>query len=159
PKTFVADYQRAFVQKVLDTGAAVSKPHRAVALLPDAKGEMKAGLPTMFVAAPVLDEAGKPLAVLAFRLRPEKEFSEILQTARFTDSGETYAFSETGLLLSESRFDDDLKRLGLLPDVADARSILTVEVRDPGVNMMEGERPSRSRADQPLTKLAQKAVA
>jgi hypothetical protein len=45
-----------------------------------------------------------------------------------------------------------------LPDLPDARSILTVEVRDPGVNMMEGGRPSRSRAEQPLTKLAVKAV-
>jgi hypothetical protein len=158
PKTFQADYQRAFAQKVLETGAAVSKPHRAVALLTDAQGEQKAGLPTMFVAAPVPDEAGKPLAVLVFRLRPDKEFSEILQTARFSGSGETYAFSETGLLLSESRFDDDLKRLGLLPDLSDARSILTVEVRDPQVNMMDGGRPSQRRADQPLTKLAAAAV-
>ena len=51
-------------------------------------------------------------------------------------------FSESGLLLSQSRFDADLKRLGLLADLPDAPSILTVEVRDPQVNMMEGQRPA-----------------
>jgi eukaryotic-like serine/threonine-protein kinase len=158
PATFQKDHVQEFVRKALDTGAAVSKPFRSGLLLPDAKGELKTGLPTMFVAAAIPDQAGKPLAVLAFRLCPDKEFSEILQTARFGYSGETYAFSETGLMLSQSRFDDDLKRLGLLPDVPDARSILTVEVHDPGVNMMEGGRPTVSRAEQPLTKLAAKAV-
>src|SRR5205085_1095509 len=86
-------------------------------------------------------------------------FTQILQTARFGQSGETYALSDSGLLLSQSRFDSELKRLGLLADLADAQSILTVEARDPQVNMMEGERPSLSRSDQPLTKLAAKAVA
>src|SRR5262249_1937599 len=66
---------------------------------------------------------------------------------------------ESGLLLSQSRFGSDLKRLGLLPDLPDARSILTVEVRDPQVNMMAGERPALSRSEQPLTKLAAKAAA
>jgi hypothetical protein len=158
PMTSLADYPRTFVEKVLRTGAAVSKPVRAIALLPDARGDLKGGLPTMFVAAVIPDEAGKPLAVLAFRLRPEKEFSEILQTARYGYSGETYAFSETGLLLSQSRFDEDLKPLRLLPDLPDSVSVLTVEVRDPGVNMMEGGRPARSRSEQPLTTLAAKAV-
>jgi hypothetical protein len=158
PKTFQIEYPRAFAQRVLASGPAVSKPFRAVALLPDAEGQLKAGSPTMLAAAPIPDEAGKPLALLVLRLRPEDEFTKILQTARFGDSGETYAFSETGLLLSQSRFDEDLRRLGLLPDVGDAQSILTVEVRDPGVNMMQGGRPARTRADQPLTQLAAKAV-
>src|SRR5207248_242637 len=132
---------------------------RSTALLLDTKGELKAGLPTMFVAAAIPDERGKPLAVLGLRMRPEGEFTQILHTARFGDSGETYAFTESGLLLSQSRFDKDLKRLGLLADLPDAQSILTLEVRDPQVNMMAGERPSLSRADQPLTQLAAKAVA
>ncbi|MGL4551832.1 MAG: serine/threonine-protein kinase, partial [Gemmataceae bacterium] len=38
------------------------------------------------------------------------------------------------------------------------RSILTVEVRDPGVNMVEGGRPTQRRPEQPLTRMAQQAV-
>jgi hypothetical protein len=158
-KAPLEDSRRAFARQVLTGGASVSKPYRATVLLADAKGGLKAALPTMFVAAPVPDERGKPLAVLAFRMQPEAAFTQILQTARFGYSGETYALSESGLLLSQSRFDGDLKRLGLLADLPDAQSILTVEARDPQVNMMEGERPSLARADQPLTRLAAHAVA
>jgi hypothetical protein len=151
-------YPRSFAEKVLTGAASVSKPFRATALLPDAKGRLKAGVPTMYSGAPITDAKGKPIAVIGLRIKPEAEFTKILQTARFGYSGETYAFSETGLLLSESRFNDDLKRLGLLPDLPDAQSILTVEVRDPEVNMMEGGRPPRGRAEQPITRLAEKAV-
>jgi serine/threonine protein kinase len=151
-------YRRSFAEKVLGGPALVSRPFRATTPLPDAKGELKADLPTIFAAAPIKDENGQPIAVLGLRIRPEVEFTKIFQTARFGVSGETYAFSETGLLLTQSRFDSDLKRLGLLPDLPHSQSILTVEVRDPQVNMMEGGRPSKSRADQPLTKLASKAV-
>src|SRR5262249_11583500 len=98
-------------------------------------------------------------AVLGLRIRHEATFTNILQIARFGESGETYAFAENGLLLSQSRFDVDLKRLGLLADLPDAQSILTVEVRDPQVNMMEGGRPPLSRAEQPLTQLVTKGVA
>jgi hypothetical protein len=151
--------RKAFVQKVLSGSALISKPFRSTVSFADTKGELRAGMPTMFAAAPIPDDAGKPMAVLAFRLRPEAAFTEILQTARFGYSGETYAFDENGLLLSQSRFDSDLKRLGLLPDLPDAHSILTVETRDPQVNMMEGDRPSLSRSEQPLTKLVARAVA
>ncbi len=148
-----------FVKSVLGGSASISRPFRSTMAFADAKGELRAGLPTMVVAAPVPDERGKPIAVLAFRMRPENAFTQILQTARFGESGETYAFDENGLLLSQSRFDGELKRLGLLPDLPDARSILTVEARDPQVNMMEGGRPSLSRSEQPLTRLVKRAVA
>jgi eukaryotic-like serine/threonine-protein kinase len=134
-------YQREFFQTVLKGPASVSKPFRSRMLLQDSHGELKAGLPTMFVASAIPGEGGRPLAVLAFRLRPEAEFTSILQTARFGESGETYVFSQAGLLLCQSRFDGDLKRLGLLADLPDAQSILTVEVRDPQVKWKASARP------------------
>lgn len=151
-------YRRDFFHKVLQTGPAVSLPYRSPLLLPDENGELKAGLPTMFAAAPVVDEAGKPIAVVGLRIRPEERFTKILQIARIGDSGETYAFDRTGLFLSRSRFEDDLKRVGLLPDVPEATSILTLEARDPQVNLMEGQRPPVRRADQPLTPAVAQAV-
>src|SRR5262249_31008217 len=63
-----------------------------------------------------------------------------------------------GLLLTQSRFDEDLKEIGLLADLPDSRSVLTVELRDPQANMMSGERPKGRRATQPLTRLAAAAV-
>src|SRR5262249_38964144 len=109
-------------------------------------------------AAPLRDESGIPVGMLALRIRPEADFTRILQVARKGTSGETYAVDKSGLLLSESRFDDDLKQLGLLPDHEEARSIINLAVRDPGVDMMAGERPTGHRKEMPLTRAAAGAV-
>src|SRR5262249_58347001 len=53
----------------------------------------------------------------------------------------------------------DLKRSGLLADRPGSDSILTVELRDPEVNLREGERPPLSRAKQPLIPLVTDAAA
>src|SRR5207237_1083026 len=62
-------------------------------------------------------------------------------------------------LLSQSRWDDELKRIGLLPDQEDAHSILTLELRNPQVDMTKGQLPKLRRSEQPLTKLAADAIA
>ncbi len=138
--------------------ALVTKPFRSKLLLPDEKGDLLPNLPTMFVIGPLHDEKGKPIAALGLRIRPEDQFTRILQVVRFGKSGETYAFDKNGLLLTQSRFDEDLKQLGLLVDQPDSRSILTVEVRDPQVNMAQGGRPAIRRAEQPFTRSVAEAV-
>jgi eukaryotic-like serine/threonine-protein kinase len=155
----LSGYQRSFFEEVLTAGPSVSRPFRSVLLLQTATGEFRANLPTMFAAAPLRDEGGKAVAVFGLRIRPDAEFTRILMVARAGRSGETYAFDETGLMLSNSRFDADLKQVGLLCDMPDAQSVLTVQVRDPGVNMSAGERPAVPRAEQPLTRMAADCVA
>ncbi len=151
-------YRGEFFKQVYKSGAAVSKPYRSPLLLKDDKGELKSNLPTMFAAAPVADKSGQHVAVLGLRIRPEDSFTKILQTARNGATGETFAFDRDGLFLSESRFDDQLKQIGLLNDTADAGSILTLELRDPGVDMTTGARPAERRMNQPLTKMAASAA-
>lgn len=151
-------YRQEFFDRVMEHGPSVSKPYRSPLLLADEQGELKAQLPTMFAAAPVSNESGKPLAVLGLRIRPEEEFTRILQTARSGETGETFAFDQNGLFLSQSRFDEDLKQIGLLADLPDSKSVLTLELRDPGANMAEGERPKARRIHQPLTRMAADAV-
>jgi hypothetical protein len=147
-----------FFKRVLAGHSGVTKPYRSNLALPNEHGELRAGLPSLFTAAPVHDEKGQIIAALGLRVR-EGEFTKILQIARTGDSGETIAFDNTGLFLSQSRFDEDLKRVGLLADSPEVRSILTMELRDPQVNMMEGERPALKRSEQPLTRMAAAAVA
>jgi hypothetical protein len=131
---------------------------RSVVPLRDARGQSRTGVPTMFVGAPLRDANGTAVGLLACRVPPEGTFSELLRVARIGTTGETYAFDRQGLLLSESRFDEDLKAIGLLADLPDVQSILTLELRDPGVNMAKGERPTLKRSEQPLTRLAQEAI-
>jgi len=151
-------YRKEIFDQAIAGRTLVSKPFPSPLLLTDEKGELRANLPTIFTAGPLRDEKGKPIAALGLRIRPEDQFTRILQVVRFGKSGETYAFDRNGLLLSQSRFDDDLKRLGLLVDQPDFRSILTLEIRDPQVNMAQGQRPAIRRGEQPLTRLAADAV-
>ena len=62
-------------------------------------------------------------------------------------------------MVSNSRFDEDLILLGLLPDQVESRSILSVLIRDPQGNVTEGFRPKVSRAQMPLTRMASDEVA
>ena len=98
------------------------------------------------------------IAVLALRIRPEKEFTDILQLGRIGETGETYAVNKDGLMISNSRFDESLILLGLLPDQDAATSILNIQVRDPGGNTAAGYRPTVRRRELPLTKICAATV-
>jgi hypothetical protein len=156
-KQAVGNYAN-FVNTALDGRSTVSHPFASVVLVPDETGQLRAGVPTMFAAAPLDDESGNPVGALALRIRPETDFTRILQIALKGTSGETYAVDKTGLLLSESRFDDDLKHIGLLPDHDKARSIINLIVKDPQIDMMAGGRPGGRREELPLTRAASAVV-
>ncbi len=137
----------------------MTKPFPSLAMLPDANGKIGAGVPTMFATAPIKSADGKIIAVLGLRIAPEKDFTRILATARSGETGETYAFARNGLMLSQSRFDDQLRQLNLIPDSEDSHSILTLELRDPLVDLSRGKSSPKRRAEQPLTEAVTKAVA
>ncbi len=139
--------------KTLEGVANVSVPFKSSVLLKDKTGRMRTGTPTMFVCAPVRDDNFQVVAVLALRIRPEQEFTEILQLGRLGESGETFAVDKQGLLVSNSRFDEKLMLLGVLPDQEASASILDIHVRDPGGNLLEGFRPMVRRAELPLTEI------
>ena len=153
-------YRRQIFENALtsESKSSISKPFPSPLLLRDETGELRANLPCMYAVAVVRDEDNSPLASLGLRIRPESKFTDILQVVRFGKSGETYAFDDNGLMLSQSRFDDQLKQVGLLTDQPNSHSILTLELRDPQVNMIAGERPQMRRAEQPLTRMAANAI-
>ena len=147
-----------FFQGVFEGRATVSHPIPSLVMLLDSDGQWRAGIPTMFVAAAVVDPKGESMAALCLRLKPEETFSRVLQVARIGESGETYAFDKTGVMLSESRFTADLVRLGMIPETAVARSTLALRLRDPQVDLTAGERPPRPPEERPLTRMAQSAI-
>src|SRR5208283_2241905 len=136
----------------------VTQPFPSVQMLPDQQGNLRAGVPTMFAAAPIRSTDGQVIAILGLRIEPDTDFTRILATARSGKTGETYAFSRDGRQLSESRFDDQLKRIGLIPDTTEARSTLTLELRDPLVNLNDGKQSPRRRAELPLTRAVREAL-
>jgi hypothetical protein len=137
----------------------VTRPEPSVVILDDIDGQMRAGVPTMFAAAPIVDADKKLIGAVGLRIRPESDFTRILSVGNFGQSGETYAFDDKGLMLSRSRFEDDLKRLALIPDKRQATTVNELELRDPGVDLTRGARPTVARSELPLTKMAASATA
>ena len=138
-------------------GAAVMVPPiwSDVALSSSSDGKPK-NTPTMFFAAPVKNIQDQVIAVVTQRVDPSMDFSRLIQLGRIGQSGETYAFGRYGKLLSESRFDEDLRKAGLIGE--NENSILLVSLRDPGGDMTKGFSPSVPGYQQPLTLMAQEAT-
>jgi len=148
--------QTRFFERVWSGKTAVSIPQISDVPLKDMEGDLREGMPTMFVGAPILDDTGNVIAIFTFRIDPTEVFTAILQQGRLGITGETYAFDGDGRLISESRFDDQLINIGLLSPYQ--RSILNIEIRNPGVNLVQRERSEIRRSDQPLTRMATSAV-
>jgi hypothetical protein len=136
----------------------VTRPFPSTVLLKDLDGKMRAGVPTMFAAAPILDDEGKLRAILGLRIRPEEDFTRILSVGHFGQTGETYAFDDQGVVLSRTRFEDQVKQLGLIQDKPHVTTVHNLELRDPGTDLTQSARPAQPRSQQPLTKMAASAV-
>ena len=127
-------------------------------LPPPPTGGRRGDRTLMQVAAPVRDTNGVVRGALALVIDPDMEFSKILSVARSGDSGETYAFDQTGLLLSDSRFDAQLHQLGLL-NATNASSALYLRLHDPGGNLTTGYQPTNADpSTRPLILMAANAV-
>ncbi len=136
---------------------AVSVPEKSDVPLPDTQGRLREGAPTMFVGAPILNDTGEVIAIFTFRLNPNEDFTAILQRGRLGKTGETYAFDRRGRLISNSRFDEQLREIGLIS--SNQQGILNIALRDPGVELAQGQGSEVTRHDRPFTRMAASATA
>ncbi len=146
------------IHRVFQGDTVVTLPFVSDIALPDENGLLQQQQTTMLVAAPVRDREEAVIAILAFRLQTAGQFAQALEHARPGNTGETYAFDKNGLLLTDSRFNDELRRLGLISPAPTSRSVLVLELRDPGVNLNKGFRPAVPRESLPLTRMAASAT-
>ena len=131
-------------------------PIWADAVLTPSSGVNSANIPTMFFVAPIKNLQGQIIATVARQIDPSQDFTRLIQLGRIGNTGETYAFGRYGKLLSESSFEEDLRKAGLLDQ--GEKSILSVSVRDPGGDLTKGFSPSVPRYQQPLTLMAEQAT-
>jgi hypothetical protein len=125
---------------------------------PPAGGGRRGDRTLMQVAAPMHDTNGAVRGALALIINPDLEFSKILSVARSGESGETYAFDQTGLLISRSRFETQLRNLGLL-NATNTSSALYVRLHDPGGDLTAGYQPTNAEfAGRPLIRMVAEAV-
>ena len=111
---------------------------------------------SMFFAVPIRDLDGSVIAVLTQRLLSEGQMTTIMQAGRIGQSGESYLINREGLILTESRFRNQLVDIGLLQKGKEG--FAKIEARDPGGNMLEGFRPTMARSELALTKMATEIV-
>ncbi len=113
--------------------------------------------PLVWVETPVRDEAGHVIAALGFGRLADSRFGSLLVLTSAQSSREAYAFDSHGMMLTQSRYLGDLRKAGLV--APDETGILRIPVRDPGVDVVAGERPARPASEWPPTKLAAAALA
>lgn len=120
-----------FFYRSLQGDTVVSHPFPGEVNLPDGNGAWKPNRPTMFASAPIRDNTGETVGVLAFRIRPELDFTHMLEVSRFGKTGESFAFNDEGFFLTQSRFFEKLKESQLTPEVSAATAILNVQLKNP----------------------------
>jgi serine/threonine protein kinase len=111
----------------------------------------------MQVAAPIMTTNTNVCGALVFVLNPDTEFTRILSVAHSGESGETFAFDPEGVMISRSRFDEDLKHYGLISNDTNATSALNLHLMDPGGDLARGFRMDTNAAH-PLMKLVDRAI-
>ena len=104
----------------------------------------------------VLARIGDSESWIGFKIDPRK-FTERLDAGSLAESIETYAFDADTRLISYSRFEDDLREIGLLGE--HDRSILNIQIRNPGGNMVEGFKPTGPLRALPPTRMVASALA
>ena len=138
-----------FLNRALYGDLAASRPFAREATL-----SQRAEGPTMFVAAPVKSTNGAIIAVLGLRMKPEKEFTRIFSVANMGATGEAYAFDRRGMMLTATRFDPELKTIGLIPPGRENTAILNLKLLDPEIELHPGDRSARPREQLGLTRMA-----
>lgn len=144
------------LEKIWSGAAVISRPLKSdVPLVTDA-GQLNGHYLTMFVGSPIKNQSGQVIAFLLLRLDPFNSLFPLTQHGRFGQSGETYAFDAGGLLLTESRFNEQLVKLGFIQE--DEHSSLEIKIRNPGVNLLENKQKILFDSDLPLTRMVENAT-
>ncbi len=116
--------------------------------------------PIAWFASPVRASDGRIIAALELGLYADTRFAGLFGLGWLTESESTvegYAFDESGLLLTKARYFPQLRDAGLLPPGA-TTAAFNVRLRDPGVDLVQGEAPPEDLGARPLTPLVERAI-
>ncbi len=142
------------------SGRSFAAPPMKIQIHPfdaDAPTRQKGGTTCIVLVHPIRNPNGRIIAAFAVALDLYKSLTKVASLSGFDRTGETYAFDKNGLLATASRFEDQLRRAGLL--LPGRPSAGNVYVRDPGGDMTTGFKPTLPRSEQPFTRMASEALA
>lgn len=144
----IARERQPNLERVFAGEVQLIPPIRSDVPLLNDQNELVPGYPTLFVVVPI-KKNNLVIAAFAVRFDPQDSFSKIAQTGRIGASGETYLFDEHGVMLTESRYSDQLVSLGLIKE--GSYSTLNLEIRNPGVDLREHKISDFTDQQLPLT--------
>ncbi|GEM_PF-1122447 len=142
--------------EALSGEVAVSKPFKSQQLWQDSDDHIREGMATMLFLAPVIDWFGDTVGFFAFEMNPDLLFIPAFHRNQVGKTGHSYAINREGLLLTESKFSDQLVAAGLL-SANDPHADLNLIVRRPDSNLLKAGNEITLREYQalPLTRMAQ----
>ncbi len=144
------------LQKVWAGDTHLTPIQRSDVTLQRGETETPSGNETMFVATPIKDKSGTIIALLTLRINPYKTLFPIMETARLGITGDSYAFDRYGTLLSKSRYEDELVRIGVLQPGQSSASNL--KLLDPGFDLSQSNGIRPALEGLPLTRMAASAT-
>ena len=115
------------------------------------KNKLQKVYPTSFIVAPILNNKEQVIAALAIRINPFGSFSQVVQKGNLWKSGKTYLFDNKARLLTQSKFEKELRAEGLL--AKEQSSILAISLVPPLNQVNSTEYPAEI-----YTKLAKSAL-
>ncbi|MBF0382911.1 MAG: PAS domain S-box protein, partial [Magnetococcales bacterium] len=118
----------------------------------DGDGKMDKQTTTMFIATPIRNDNNEIIAALTLRFSPKAQLNRITRSGRLMTTGETYAVDGEGHFVTESRFEEQLKRLF-------ASKSFGFRTADPGGDLTKGYKPNKEQAKWPLTLMAAEVTA
>jgi tRNA A-37 threonylcarbamoyl transferase component Bud32 len=92
-------------------------------------------------------------------VQTDRELDTMFSTARPGESAEVYAIGDDGLLLTSSRYAEELMAAGALSAESIGGGAFQVQVRDPGGELARGHSPKLEPGARPLTRAAALAIA
>jgi len=140
---------RRHLTKALGGRTVFIRPYR----IGDLTGDYNTGSMYTWVVSPLRGATGEIAAVVASTQRAygPSSLSRVLAAGEHSSTLESYAFDGDGLILSESRFTEELREVGLAPPLEhtsrawDAGTQLNVHLRDPGETCSGATSPRRKR--------------
>jgi signal transduction histidine kinase/ActR/RegA family two-component response regulator len=148
----------SFFELTLLGNTTLALPFKSEVPIPDQEVDLKDNWPSMLIATPIFGEGNVINGALALRIRPDEIFTHIFEIQQSGKTDELYAFNSSGFLISQSRFITQLQSLGKLENKEGATSILSVELKDPGRNLLEEDVSLASLQNLPMTRMAQSAL-
>ncbi|MEZ6133377.1 MAG: serine/threonine-protein kinase [Pirellulaceae bacterium] len=153
---YVTPAGAAMLAPVLNNNARLYLPRLGKAVSQNYKIETAA--PILSIYVPIRSDSGSVVAVLMLRdYGLEDQYFELLGKWSSGPASETYLVNQRGAMISPSRYAERLESMGLATDGLGSRKAPLL--RDPGVNLLEGETPSKSVAAWPATLLAREVTA